>query len=71
MKVLGRLLMVLCVGMALSVFIACKKEGPAERAGKKIDKAIEETRKSMEEASEDVQKKYEEMRESEEEKGHK
>jgi hypothetical protein len=69
MNILGKLLMVLCLGMALSLLAACEKEGPAERAGKKLDQMMEETRESMEEAGEDVEKEYEEMKESEEEKG--
>jgi hypothetical protein len=33
---------------------ACKKEGPAEKAGKEIDKAAKEVGQSMEKAAESV-----------------
>jgi hypothetical protein len=47
-------------GLAMSVFIfglsACeKKEGPAERAGKEIDKAVESAGKKLEKAGQQIQ----------------
>ena len=36
-----RLSMVLCVGLIAMTLGGCKREGPAERAGKEIDKATE------------------------------
>jgi hypothetical protein len=34
---------------------SCQKEGPAERAGKQVDKAIENTGKQVEKAGEKIQ----------------
>jgi len=49
-----------CVGLAMSVLIfglaACeKKEGPAERAGKQLDKAVEKAGQQLEKAGQDIQ----------------
>jgi hypothetical protein len=49
-----------CAGLALSILMvglsACeKKEGPAERAGKQIDKSIESAGKQIEKAGEKIQ----------------
>ncbi len=46
----GRLLaLILAMGVFLS---ACESEGPAERAGKQIDQAVESAGENMEEAVE-------------------
>ena len=49
-----------CVAAATSILIlglsACeKKEGPAERAGKQIDKSVESAGKQIEKAGEKIQ----------------
>ena len=49
-----------CAGVAMSILIvglsACeKKEGPAERAGKQIDKAVESAGKQVEKAGQKIQ----------------
>ncbi len=49
-----------CTGLALSMLVvglsACeKKEGPAERAGKQIDKSIESAGKQLEKAGQQIQ----------------
>lgn len=49
-----------CTVLAMSVLLvglpACeKKEGPAERAGKEIDKSIESAGKQLEKAGEKIQ----------------
>ena len=49
-----------CVGLAMSVLIfglaACeKKEGPAERAGKEIDKTIDKAGQQLEKAGQQMQ----------------
>ncbi len=49
-----------CAGLAMSILLvglsACeKKEGPAERAGKQIDKSIESAGKQIEKAGENIQ----------------
>jgi hypothetical protein len=50
MKIPGRILLAACSGLLVLSFASCQKEGPAEQAGKKIDKAMEETQKKLEEA---------------------
>jgi hypothetical protein len=42
---------VLLLGMALS---ACEKEGPAEKAGKELDKAAKDVGQAMERAADSV-----------------
>jgi len=49
-----------CAGLAIGILIlglsACeKKEGPAERAGKEIDKSIENAGKQLEKAGDKIQ----------------
>jgi hypothetical protein len=49
-----------CAGLAMSILIvglsACeKKEGPAERAGKQIDKAVESAGQQVEKAGQKIQ----------------
>ena len=42
-------ILVLCVaGMLVAGFFGCEKEGTAEKAGKKIDKAAESAKKALE-----------------------
>lgn len=43
--------------LALSL-TACEQEGPAERAGEKIDEAIEETKEEAREAKEKLEEAY-------------
>jgi predicted lipoprotein len=47
------LVLPIMAALALSV-VACRQEGAAERAGAKIDEAIEDTREAGEEALEDA-----------------
>ena len=48
--------------LALGVLIsACESEGPAERAGEKIDQAIEETSEKIDDAAERTGEKIEEV----------
>ena len=49
-----------CAGLAMSILIvglsACeKKEGPAERAGKQIDKTVESAGQQVEKAGQKIQ----------------
>lgn len=47
---------VLGMGALLVVLSACQKqEGPAERAGKEVDKAVENTGQQIEKAGESIQ----------------
>ena len=49
-----------CAGLAMSILVAglsaCeKKEGPAERAGKEIDKSVQSAGKQIEKAGQKIQ----------------
>jgi len=48
-------LMVMCALSTMLVFSACEKEGPAEKAGKKIDKAVEKAGDTLEKAGDKVE----------------
>lgn len=49
MKTLGKKLLVLCfIGFLACGFVGCKKEGTAEKVGKKIDQAIDSAKKQVE-----------------------
>jgi hypothetical protein len=51
MKEMLKRMFVLCViGLFTVGFIGCEKEGPAEKAGKEIDKAFDSAKKKVEEA---------------------
>lgn len=54
MKTLGKKLLVLClVGFVTCAFVGCRKEeGTAEKAGKKIDQAVDSAKKKIHEATE-------------------
>ena len=43
------------------VMIGCKEEGPAEKAGKNLDKSAEKATKQVEEATEDLEKAAEDL----------
>ena len=45
----------LAAGMILFATAGCKQEGPAEKAGKELDKAAEHTGKAMEDMGKHVQ----------------
>jgi hypothetical protein len=57
MKTIGRsVVSVLAISALIVGLAACeKKEGPAERAGKDIDKAIDKVGQQMEKAGEKIQ----------------
>jgi len=44
----------LCACLTLPAMIGCEDKGPAERAGEKIDKAVEDAGDAMEEAGEQL-----------------
>ena len=47
MKALKKLVYVLCLVAFMSVAFGCEKEGSAEKAGKQIDKAMDDASDSM------------------------
>jgi len=49
--------MLFCALSLLNIFVACQsQEGPAEEAGKKIDKTIEKAGEEIEQAGDKVKK---------------
>ncbi len=60
MSILKKIVLVLFSCMIIVSFTACKKEGPAERAGKKIDEAVEKTGEKIKESAEKAGDKIEE-----------
>ena len=70
-ELLYKILLPLCCAASLMLFVACENEGPAEKAGEKVDEAIEETQEKMEDAGEQVKDAVEEGGEKLEEAGEK
>ena len=60
MSILRRAIIVVCSSLLVVSFTACKKEGPAERAGKKIDETVEKTEKKIKDTAEKAGDKIEE-----------
>jgi hypothetical protein len=53
---MGRMITVLAAGLLLAGLAGCQKEeGPAERAGKAFDNAVQEAGKKIEQAGEKIQ----------------
>jgi len=59
MSILKNIIMVLFSCMIIISFTACKKEGPAERAGKNIDETVEKAGKKIDESAEKAGNKIE------------
>ena len=51
MSLLNKLVMIFVVSALTVGIYGCKKEGPAERAGKQIDKAVEDAKKTVDDAT--------------------
>jgi hypothetical protein len=60
MSLFRKLLLALCSGLLVFSFMACQKEGPAEKAGEKVDKAMEQAEEKMEQTGEKMEKAVEE-----------
>jgi len=43
------------LGLALSVLAGCEQQGPAQKAGEKVDKAVDQAGKTMQKAGEKVE----------------
>lgn len=67
MKQLKHILIILTGLSVLLSFTACEDEGPAEKAGEKIDKMVEQSKESLEKAGDTMQEKAEEAGEKIEE----
>lgn len=59
MKVSGKSLVVVVMLASFLGLAACKQEGPAERAGQKIDKTVEQSGKKIEKAADKAEIKIE------------
>jgi len=68
MSILKNIILVFFSCMIIVSFTACKKEGPAERAGKKIDETVEKAgdkiKKSAEKAGDKIEEAGDKMKES-------
>lgn len=51
MSLLKRLIIIAIVGFLVAGVYGCKKEGTAERAGKKMDKAMEDAKDKLDDAT--------------------
>lgn len=71
MKTLKKILVLFCGLVFLAFFSACEEQGPAERAGEKIDETVEKTQEKMEEAGEAMEEKVEQVGEKLEKSGEK
>ena len=60
MSILKNIILVFFSCMIIVFFTACKKEGPAERAGKKIDETVEKAGEKIKESAEKAGDKIEE-----------
>lgn len=45
------------LGFALSLLAGCEQKGPAQKAGEKVDKAIDQTGKAIQDTAEEAEKK--------------
>lgn len=57
---MGRLQILVAVGLALGLLVGCEQKGPAEKAGEKVDKAVEQAGKAMEKAGDKIEEKAKE-----------
>jgi hypothetical protein len=65
---LKKLLTIMVLLLFVSAVTACESEGPAEKAGEKIDETVEKTTDKAEEAAEAIKEKAEEAKEAVKEK---
>ena len=70
-KLLCKILLPLCCAVSLMLFVACENEGPAEKAGEKLDEAIENTQDVLKDAGEKMKDAVKEGGEKLEETGEK
>ena len=59
MNTIKRCILSIFAAFLMFGFIACEKEGPMEKAGKKADQTIEKAGEAVEEAADAVKKKTE------------
>lgn len=51
MKIIRNIIIVVALSAVALATTACPERGPAEKAGEKIDKAVDETKDAVEDAS--------------------
>jgi hypothetical protein len=71
MTTLKKIFLLIFSALFLVSFTACERQGPAEKAGEKIDKATEDAREGMEEAGEEMRETVDKAGEKLEETGEK
>jgi hypothetical protein len=49
------------LGFALSLLAGCEQKGPAQKAGEKVDKAIDQTGKAIQDTAKEAEKKVKEV----------
>jgi hypothetical protein len=52
---MNRLQVMVALGLALSMLVGCEQQGPAQKAGEKVDKAVDQAGKTMQKAGEKVE----------------
>jgi hypothetical protein len=55
MPTLNRLQVMVALGFALGMLVGCEQQGPAQKAGEKVDKAVDQAGKTMQKAGEKVE----------------
>lgn len=55
MSISKKILVTLCAGFIMIWLVGCQPEGPAERAGKKVDETVEKAGEETEKAGEKIQ----------------
>ena len=63
-----KFLIIAAIALSLFAFAACESEGPAEKAGKKIDQTVKKAADSAKETGEAIQEKVEDAGQAIEEK---
>jgi hyperosmotically inducible protein len=51
MPTMNRLQVMMALGFALSMLAGCEQKGPAEKAGEKVDKAVDQAEKKIKEVT--------------------
>ena len=69
MSIWKKAVALLCGSLLFCCLTACEQEGPAERAGEKVDETVEEAKKTIEEAGDKMQETAEKAGEKIEEAG--
>ena len=52
---MNRLQVMVALGFALSLLVGCEQQGPAQKAGEKVDQGVEQAGKTMQKAGEKVE----------------